>query len=217
MDERPGRALRSALLLGLVAVIGTALLSGVHELTAGRIAEQERRFVLEQLAQVLPAERYDNDLLADHVVVTDASRFARGQAVTVYRARRAGQAVALILRHVAVDGYGGDIHLLTGIDVDGRITGVRVTAHTETPGLGDGIEADRSDWILGFDGRALGDPPDAGWRVRRDGGVFDQFTGATVTPRAIVGAVHAALRYADANRATLFAMPAEEDGEKAAR
>jgi electron transport complex protein RnfG len=217
MDERPGGIWRSALLLATVAVIGTALLAGVHDLTEDRIAAQERRFLLEQLNQVLPADRYDNALPADRVTVRDAAFFPGGQAVTVYRARRGGRPAAVILRHRAVDGYSGDIHLLTGIGADGRITGVRVTRHRETPGLGDGIEAGRSDWILGFDGRALGDPPAPGWRVRRDGGVFDQFTGATITPRAVVGAVHAALEYHERNRARLFALPAEAGEEEDAR
>jgi electron transport complex protein RnfG len=217
MTERPDGIWRSALLLAVVAVIGTALLSGVHELTAERIAEEERRVVLEQLDQVLPASRYDNAMLTDRITVRDAAFFPGGQAVTVYRARRGGEPSALILRHRAVNGYSGDIHLLTGIDIDGRITGVRVTGHGETPGLGDGIEVEKSDWIRAFDGRALGDPEEDGWRVRRDGGVFDQFTGATITPRAVVGAVHAALRYVELNRATLFDQPAQGGEERNAQ
>ena len=120
MTERPDGIWRSALLLAVVAVIGTALLSGVHELTAERIAEEERRVVLEQLDQVLPASRYDNAMLTDRITVHDAAFFPGGQAVTVYRARRGGEPSALILRHRAVNGYSGDIHLLTGIDIDTR-------------------------------------------------------------------------------------------------
>ena len=217
MAERLDGIWRSALLLAVVAVIGTALLSGVHELTAARIAAQERRVMLEQLGQVLAAARYDNELLTDRIVVRDGTFFPGGQAVTVYRARRGGQPVALILRHRAVNGYNGDIQLLTGVATDGRITGVRVTRHGETPGLGDGIEVEKSDWIRGFDGRSLNDPANDGWRVRRDGGVFDQFTGATITPRAVVGAVHAALQYVEANRATLFSLPAGTGEEATAR
>jgi electron transport complex protein RnfG len=217
MTDRRDGIWRSALLLAVVAVLGTALLSGVHELTAERIAAQERRAVLEQLAQVLPAERYDNELLSDRIVVRDEGFFPGGQAVIVYRARRDGEPVALILRHRAVNGYNGDIDLLTGVAADGRITGVRVTRHNETPGLGDGIEVEKSDWIHGFDGRSLQDPPADGWRVRRDGGVFDQFTGATITPRAVVGAVHAALQYVAQNRATLFSLPAGTGEERTAQ
>jgi electron transport complex protein RnfG len=194
--------LRSAGLLGLVAMLGTAVLAGVHELTRERIAEQERRVVLRQLNQVLPAASYDNDLHEDVVLVDDPAYFLHHDPVRVYRARLRGRPVALVMNLVAPDGYNGDIRLLVGIYRDGRISGVRVIAHRETPGLGDPIDHERSDWVLGFDGRSLGDPARAGWAVRRDGGVFDQFTGATITPRAVVEAVQRALEYhaAFANR-----------------
>jgi electron transport complex protein RnfG len=197
-------ALRSAAALGLVAIAGTALLAGVHHLTADRIAAQERRAVLEQLQEIIPADRYDNALQDDWISFTDEAHFPRGQEVTAYRARRGGQPVAVILRFAAVNGYNGPIHLLAGIEADGSLAGVRVTAHRETPGLGDAIEVARNDWIRSFDGRSLRSPGPRGWRVRRDGGEFDQFTGATITPRAIVEAVRLALDYYAANRRTLF-------------
>jgi electron transport complex protein RnfG len=213
MTERVIRGIiRSAAALGLVAVIGTVLLTGVQRLTADRIAEQERRVVREQLAQILSPDLYDNSPQDDAITVFDETRFPRGQAVTAYRARRAGEAVAVILRFRAVDGYNGDIHLLAGIRSDGRLAGVRVVSHRETPGLGDGIEAEKSDWVLGFDGRSLADPAPEDWTVRRDGGGFDQFTGATVTPRAVVAAVRMALEYFEQNRTELFAVPAGENG-----
>ena len=105
---------------------------------------------------------------------------------------------------VAPDGYSGDIHLLLGVDPDGRVLGLRVIRHRETPGLGDYIERRRSDWILGFDGRRLGEPEAARWAVRQDGGDFDARSGATVTPRAVVKAVRRALAGLDAHRAVLF-------------
>jgi len=199
---------RSALSLGLVAVIGTALLSGVHHLTAARIAEQERRVVLEQLGQIIPPDRYDNQLQDDWFAFSDETWFPQGQRVVAYRARRGGQPVAIILRFAAVDGYSGRIDLLAGIEPDGRLAGVRVTAHRETPGLGDGIEVEKSDWIRDFDGKSLAAPAASGWAVRRDGGVFDQFTGATITPRAVVKAVRAALEYHERNREDLYTAPA---------
>jgi len=205
---------RSALSLGLVAVIGTALLSGVHQLTAGRIAEQERRVVLEQLGQIIPPDRYDNQLQDDWFAFSDETCFPRGQRVIAYRARRGGQPVAVILRFAAVDGYSGPIDLLAGIEPDGRLAGVRVTAHRETPGLGDAIEAEKSDWIRDFDGKSLAAPATSGWAVRRDGGVFDQFTGATITPRAVVKAVQAALEYHDRNREALYTAPATPEEEQ---
>jgi electron transport complex protein RnfG len=213
MTERGIRGIiKSAAALGLVAVIGTALLTGVQRLTADRIAEQERRVVREQLAQILSPDLYDNSPQDDAVTVYDETLFPRGQAVTAYRARLAGEAVAVILRFRAVDGYNGDIHLLAGIHSDGRLAGVRVVSHRETPGLGDGIEAEKSDWVLSFDGRSLADPAPEDWTVRRDGGEFDQFTGATVTPRAVVAAVRMALEYFEQNRSELFAVPAGENG-----
>lgn len=207
--------LRSAASLGLVAVAGTTLLAGVHHLTAERIAAQERRAVLEQLEQILPANRYDNPLQDDWITVSDEQHFPRGQQVVAYRARRGGQPVAVIFRFAAMDGYNGPIHLLAGIEADGSLLGVRVTSHRETPGLGDAIEAERSDWIRSFDGQSLRSPEPARWGVRRDGGAFDQFTGATITPRAVVEAVRRALEYHEGNRQALFEAPAAAPREAA--
>ncbi len=210
MTEGTGRlALRSAGALLLVAVIGTALLTVVHHLTAQRIAAEERRVVQQQLARILPAELYDNALLDDRYSFRDESWFPRGQTVTAYRARMGGEPVAVILRFRAVDGYNGDIQLLAGIRADGSLSGVRVISHKETPGLGDGIEAEKSDWVLDFNGKSLARPLAAGWSVRKDGGEFDQFTGATITPRAVVAAVRRALEYFKTAGDTLFEAPAE--------
>jgi electron transport complex protein RnfG len=164
--------------------------------------------VLEQLGQVLPPDRYDNAMHEDYITFRDEQHFPRGQEVTAYRARVSGQPVAVILRFDAVDGYNGPIRLLAGIGRGGRLTGVRVVSHRETPGLGDGIEAARSDWIRGFEGKSLADPAPPGWAVERDGGEFDQFTGATITPRAVVEAVQRALEYYELNGPALFEEPA---------
>jgi electron transport complex protein RnfG len=202
--------LRSAAALGLVAIIGTALLSGIDRLTADRIAAQERRVVLEQLNQLVPPAMYDNALHEDRITLQDERYFPQGQQVVAYRARRQNQPVAVILRFAAVNGYNGRIGLMAGVDMDGRLTGVRVTAHKETPGLGDAIELDRSDWLRAFDGASLQDPAEQDWAVRRDGGAFDQFTGATITPRAVVEAVRLALEYHGRHRDSLFATTAQE-------
>ena len=205
MAERAGREIgRSAAALGLVAIVGAALLAAVQLATADRIAAQERRVMLEQLGQILPAADYDNDLLADTLVIRDEAHFPGGQDVVAYRARRDDEPVALILDFRAVNGYSGDIRLLAGIRKDGSLSGVRVVTHRETPGLGDAIEVEKSDWILAFDARSLGRPAPSGWAVRKDGGVFDQFTGATITPRAVVDALRLALEYYAANGETLF-------------
>ena len=204
MTERARPLLKSALSLGLVAIIGTTLLSGVNRLTAARIAEQERRGILEQLGQIIGPARYDNSLQDDWFAFTDEAHFPQGQQVVAYRARSDGKPVAVILRFAAVDGYNGPIGLLLGIESDGRIAGVRVTTHRETPGLGDAIEAAKSDWIRAFDGKSLDQPSLDNWGVRRDGGVFDQFTGATITPRAVVAAVRNALLYYRDNADMIF-------------
>jgi electron transport complex protein RnfG len=205
--------LRSAASLGLVAIAGTSLLAGVHHLTAERIAEQERRAVLEQLQEIIPGGRYDNALQDDWISFTDEAHFPRGQEVMAYRARRDGQPVAIIFRFAAVNGYNGPIHLLAGMEADGSLAGVRVTSHRETPGLGDAIEVERSDWIRSFEGRSLRSPGPEAWSVRRDGGEFDQFTGATITPRAVVEAVRLALDYYAGNREALFEAAPAPDGK----
>ncbi len=204
---------RSATSLALVAVIGTALLAGVDRLTKARIAEQEKRVILEQLGQLISPDRYNNELQQDLFSFRDELYFPKGQTVTTYRARLDGKAVAVILKMAAVNGYNGKINLLVGINENGTLCGVRVTSHKETPGLGDAIEVERNDWILGFYGRALGDPQPDGWAVKRDGGEFDQFTGATVTPRAVVEAVRLALEFFEEHKSFLFESPVDS-GEK---
>ena len=205
--------IRSSALLGLIAFLGTALLAGVNTLTYERIIEQEEQRVLRQLNETVPSQMFNNDLLADVVQITDEAFFLHPDPVTVYRARLGGQAAAVIMIITAPDGYNGDIRLLVGIDVAGSVLGVRVISHKETPGLGDPIELAKSDWVLGFTGRSLIDPALGEWAVQRDGGVFDQFTGATISPRAVVRAVHRALKYYEANKQIILGLPADPVGD----
>lgn len=205
MSSNGKSIIRSGVLLALIAVTGVAILSGVHLLTRERIAEQEIRVLKERLAQVLAPELYDNDPREDMVTILRPDVFRHRDPVRVFRARKAGQPVAVFMEVIAPDGYNGDITLLIGILYDGSIAGVRVLAHKETPGLGDPIEARRSDWIHSFSGRSLRDPQAGGWAVRKDGGEFDQFTGATITPRAVVEAVQRALEFHDTHREELYA------------
>jgi electron transport complex protein RnfG len=195
--------IRSAIALGLVAIAGTSLLTGVDFLTADRIAAQERRVILEQLGQIIP-EQYDNQLLDDRITFRDEPHFPNGQEVIAYRARLQGEPRALVLKFNAVNGYNGNITLLAGINSDGSLRGVRIISHKETPGLGDAIEIEKSDWMLDFSGKSLSNPEPEQWAVKRDGGEFDQFTGATITPRAVVDAVRLALEYFEANHDYLF-------------
>lgn len=197
---------RSALALTLVAVIGTGLLAIVNEFTHERIASQERQLMLQRLGQIVP-EGYDGNLLDDRIEIVDEQHFPGQQTVTAWRARRSGEPLGVVLRFDANNGYNGRIRLLAGINYDGSVRGVRVISHRETPGLGDAIELRKSDWILAFDGKRLGAPPVERWTVKRDGGDFDQFSGATITPRAIVFAVKRALAYYEANRDNLFMTP----------
>jgi electron transport complex protein RnfG len=210
-NSATGSPWRSAQALGLVVVLGTALLAVVHDLTRERIADQEQRAVLQQLQQIVPAGAYDNNLHLDFYQFRDEAHFPQGQLVTAYRARRNGEPVAVILRFAAMDGYNGRINLLAGINTQGQLTGVRVISHKETPGLGDGIEIERGNWIRSFEGKSLQQPGASQWAVRRDGGAFDQLTGATITPRAVVHAVRRALEYFQAHRQELFATPSGPD------
>ncbi|MCK5480134.1 MAG: electron transport complex subunit RsxG [Gammaproteobacteria bacterium] len=208
--------IRSSVLLGLIALLGTALLAGVNELTHERILEQEKRRVLQQLNAIVPTALYNNDLLEDVIEIKDEVSFRHPAAVTVYRARMDDQPVAVMMLVTAPDGYNGDIRLLAGIDAGGTVLGVRVVSHRETPGLGDPIEAEKSDWILGFANRSLRNPETGGWAVKRDGGQFDQFTGATISPRAVVRTIHNTLLYFAANRQMLFETPSKSESMKMA-
>jgi electron transport complex protein RnfG len=151
----------------------------------------------------MPADRYDNEIINDTLEVWEAE-LTPGTATTIYRARKNGQPVAAIFTVTATGGYSGHIRLLVGINHDGSLAGVRVVEHHETPGLGDAIEAQRSDWILGFEGKSLENPLPENWKVKRDGGEFDQFTGATITPRAVVKGVKNTLLYFSQNKDTIF-------------
>ena len=198
-------------ILALFAVAGTSLVALTHEATDERIAANQRAATLATLHELVPEERYDNDPVTDAITVTDRQAVGSREPLTVYRARRDGEPVAAVLTAVAPDGYGGPIRLLVAINHDGTLAGVRVVNHSETPGLGDAIEAERSDWIHDFAGRSLGNPPLEDWRVEKDGGTFDQFTGATITPRAVVAAVRRALQYYEEHRRELFGEPREEE------
>lgn len=194
----------TAAILLLFTVLGTGLVAFTFDSTRDVIEANARAALLANLHTLVPAQRHDNDLVEDTLQVRDAL-LGSNEAVTAYRARKDGQPVAVILTAVAPDGYSGNIRLLVAVNADGTLAGVRVTAHRETPGLGDWIEADRSDWITRFTGRSLRDPAAKDWAVRKDGGAFDQFTGATITPRAVVKAVKKALIYFERNRQSLFA------------
>lgn len=187
------------LILGGFALATAVVLSASDTLTSAPIAARRSEDLLASLKQVLPPERYSNDPASDIHQINDPVEGA----LPVHIAARDG-AVTGVAIELTGYGYGGAIRVLVGVDPTGTILGAAVLAHSETPGLGDKIETAKSDWIRGFAGRSLGDPGSEGWKVAKDGGVFDQFSGATITPRAVVATVHRALSVFDRNRDVLL-------------
>ncbi|MBF8221776.1 electron transport complex subunit RsxG [Halomonas sp. 328] len=202
-------AIRHASLgLGLFALITAGVVAGTRALTAERIAENQRAEEYRLLREVLPEGLRDlpvEAVLAGRRTLPASEAVGQRVPFAAWHVQRDDQA-ALILPVVA-QGYGGAIHLLVGIDREGQLGGVRVTRHQETPGLGDPIDTRKSDWILAFEGKSLTAPPRERWAVRPDGGDFDSFTGATITPRAVVTAVRRALDYVAAEGEALFTPP----------
>lgn len=196
--------LLSGIFLWLFAVAGTTLVALTEYSTSKAIAENERQLLLRNLYALLPRNSLDNDIATDTIELPAAELLGTDETSTAYRARLAGEPAAVVFNSVARNGYSGKIHLLVGVYVDGSLAGVRVVKHSETPGLGDAIEVRKSPWIKSFDGKSLQNPAGDGWRVKRDGGEFDQFTGATITPRAVVGAVHNTLLYYRRNADMIF-------------
>lgn len=206
----------SALILGVFGFIGATLVAVTEFGTHDRILENERQALLRQLYEIVPQEQVDNDLLAYPVTVTAKEELGQESSL-VYVGEKANQLSAVVFEATVPDGYSGPIRILVGVDGNGVLLGTRVIAHKETPGLGDKIEKEKSDWILGFTGKSLTDPRLDRWKVKKDGGDFDQFTGATVTPRAVVNGVRRALLYFDQQRDALYKMYLEkaEKAEKA--
>ena len=191
-----------AILLGGMTLMGISLVSLVFYLSDSTIQANQRAAVLQNLQQVLPLTLYDNQIENDTLIVTDPQ--LGNAATTIYRARKHGKPVAVVIASAAPDGYNGKIALLVAIKLDGTLAGVRVIAHQETPGLGDKIELSRSDWVLRFQQQSLSRLGLPHWAVKRDGGAFDQFSGATITPRAVVTAVKNTLLFYQNHQQELF-------------
>jgi len=201
----------SAGLLGFFGALGTSMVLGIHQVTKEKIDANIKASLLKSLNTIIPADSYNNDLLQSTIQVPVDSQLGNKVATTIYQAKRDDKPVAVAFDITAPDGYSGDINILIAIRANGDISGVRVISHKETPGLGDKIEAARSDWITKFSGKSLKNPEEKQWKVKKDGGIFDQFTGATITPRAIVKAVHKALFYYQDNRKLMFLGQKEYD------
>jgi electron transport complex protein RnfG len=196
-------------LVGALAIVliasATALgLSWMDRLTEARIERNAQEWIRSRLAALIPDSLHDNDLLEDTVTARSPDLLGTARPVTIYRARKAQQPTAVVLHTIAPDGYRGPIELLVAIAADGTLIGVQVVRHGETPGLGDAFDNRNADWLPKFAGRSLDDPPQQRWAVRPDGGEFDAFTGATITPRAIVKAVRRALEFHRAKRNLVF-------------
>jgi len=201
----------SAILLAGFGGLGTGLVVATFEATKDQIEASEKANLLKNLNNILPADSYSNNLLDNELIVPDDSLLGNEGVTSVYQAWQGDKPVAVAFSIVAPDGYSGNIRLLIAIKASGKISGVRVISHKETPGLGDKIELAKDDWILGFNDKEQNNPDVKNWKVKKDGGVFDQFTGATITPRAVVRAVHRALDYFAYNQKKLFLDQAKYD------
>lgn len=199
-----------AMLLGGFCTMATALLVMGNVATKDAIEARQREDLNESLAQVVPHNLYDNDLLDQPVTLSDS----KGKPHTFYRGTE-GMKVSALAYEISGQGYAGEIRLIMGLDSDGKVLGIRVLSHSETPGLGDKIEVERDNWILGFNGLSLGDPPREKWKVKKDGGQFDSFTGATITPRGVLKAIEEGLVFFEDNKTELLSPPAVfEDSAK---
>lgn len=215
-------ALRTAAILTVFTVVFTALMAATYHATKPAIDASAEAEKLRLVGEVLPATGYDNALLDDYVVVQPRAELglaAQDDPVRVFRARLAGTPAALVFEAVAPDGYAGRIRLILAVSPDGRLIGVRVVSHKETPGLGDYIDPKKdrnktAPWIRQFDAKGFEQVAAADWKVKRDGGHFDARAGATISARAVTNSVRRALQFAVDNRDRLFALPAQSALEK---
>jgi electron transport complex protein RnfG len=201
-------ALRTSTILFMFALIGTAMMAYTFRHTQPIIEKSAQAEKLALINQVLPKSLYDNDLLASYRELPAHDLLGTHKPSGMWLAIKGGQPAGVVLEAIAREGYSGNVDLLIGISAEGVVTGVRVTRHKETPGLGDYIELAKSPWILQFNGKSYDPDLDVRWRVKKDGGEFDSRAGATITPRAIVKTVREALKYFQLNRERLLQTPA---------
>ena len=197
---------KNSLLLALFALITALILASTDRVTEDRIAESERLAAQKALFEIVPLARHDNDILVDLQPIPEQYWLALGldNGGDVHIARLDDQPVAVIVPSITTDGYSGDIAMIVGINFDGTVAVVRVVDHKETPGLGDKVELRKSDWILSFNGRSLNNPEISKWNVKKDRGDFDQFTGATITPKAVIHQIAKTLEYFEKDRERLL-------------
>ncbi|CAA9891339.1 Ion-translocating oxidoreductase complex subunit G [Candidatus Methylobacter favarea] len=200
---RPTLKFQTGILAGF-ALLASVLLGVTNCSTEGAIQQRLAEDLAKSLEEVVPAALHDNDMLQDTLTIPSADYNIGANKTTVYIAKKSGDVTAVCFKFTAPDGYSGAINMIAGIDRNGNILGVRVLSHKETPGLGDKIEAAKSDWISNFVGRSLDNLSAAQWAVKKDGGEFDQFAGATITPRKSVQAIYRSLQLFKAHQAQLI-------------
>lgn len=188
------------LILAAMTALASALLMGSDAFTAKPIAEQKQQALLRSLELLMPDGAYDNDILVEKLTINEPVVLGHRKAMDVYLGYLNGQVSVVAIPVTAQNGYSGDIELMVGVKADGSITAVEVLMHKETPGLGDLIERRKGDWLQQFEGQQLNDKTHAEWLVKKDGGQFDQITGATITPRAVVLAVKKAMLYFESHK-----------------
>ena len=207
--------LKSGITLAVIASICTGLVAVTWKLTNERIADNQTAWLERSMQPALAGVFFDSSVTESLLTVQPPHELPGSEAALIYRVYAADKPVAALFAVSARDGYAGPIKLLIGVAMDGSLTGIRVVEHRETPGLGDRIETSKSDWVLQFDGRSLGDPGPDRWAIKRDGGDFDQLTGASITPRAIINAVRQTLHYFETNKDSIFSTPRRDSTEEA--
>ena len=195
----------AGLILAVIAAVCTSLVALTYSGTKTRIIANEQAWLEQSLKPALAGVEYDNNLIETTLTIALPHELPGNEPVLVYRALFNSEPVAALFVVTALDGFSGSIKLLIGIDADGTVTAVRVLKHHETPGLGDFIDSTKSDWIDQFEDKSLSDPDRLLWALGRDGGEFDQVTGASITSRAVLKAIKETLLYFEANRESVFA------------
>lgn len=206
--------LKSGITLAVIAAICTALVALTYQMTAARIVANEKAWLERSLTPALSGLFYDSGVTESKIIVAPPHDLPGSEAAIIYRVYAEDAPVAALFVVSARDGYAGPIRILVGIDVQGIVTGVQVLEHRETPGLGDRVESTKSDWVRQFNGHSLVDPAPAGWAIKGDGGQFDQLTGASVTPRAVIKAIKETLLYFDTHSDEIFAEVVVEIAEE---
>ncbi len=201
---------KNSIMLGIFAIIMAASLAATELATREKRAESLRRVQSMALEEIVPPNRHDNVLLDDVIAIDDKELLKLKSEKNIHIARKNGEVIAFIFPTRAPDGYSGAVDSIVGINLDGTVAGVRVIQHRETPGLGDKVELKKSSWALDFNNKSLSNPQPEQWKVKRDKGVFDQFTGATITPRAVVNSVYNALLFFDKHKDTLLQQANEQ-------